>query len=125
VKNLKPSGVSRFCVAWKNWFLPARYIPASTMTGCTLWCLQQYIGETNTNAAKFVLSSDSTYSFHPMSLVWSMKLRCLGTEEKTWIKSVARDKMKDYKYKKKVKNPQASLINNKVSSVEKYSQMRR
>ena len=65
---------------------------------------KEFIGETSSSQLchSLLLCSDRTYSFHPMSLVWSIKLRCLGTEEKTWIKSAARTKEKIMS--KKVKN---------------------
>ena len=55
VKNLKASGLGRFCVARKKLVLPDKYIPASTIIDCTFSDLQasSFI-KTDTLAAKIL-----------------------------------------------------------------------
>ena len=71
---------------------------------------KEFIRETRSQLCHSVLlCSDRTYSFHPMSLVWSIKLRCLGTEEKTWIKSAARDK-REKSWAQKSRTPESCQL---------------
>lgn len=92
MKILNASGVGRFSVAWNIWVLLAKYNPGSTTIGWTLWPLalpntDKIIVQFKQEQYIMLMQIGFSYSFHPRSLVWSMKLRSLLTDEKTCDRS--------------------------------------
>jgi hypothetical protein len=74
VKNLKASGVGRFCEARKKLVLPDKYIPASTIIDCTFSDLQV------NSISKLMLLAAKNLSKFKRSILFLSNITCVINE---------------------------------------------